>query len=218
LDDTISILIADDHPLMRKGLRLSVEEDPGLKVVGEASDGEAALSLITKLRPNVALLDIEMPKLDGLGVAREIVKRGLKTEIIFLTLHSNQDLFRSAMDLGCKGYILKDSAVQEVVAGIHAVASGRPYISSAITADLLHSRNQPEPQASHPLTGNLTPTELRIMRLIVQGKTSKEIGAELSIHYRTVENHRTSMCRKLELEGEGANALLRFALQNKNLL
>jgi DNA-binding NarL/FixJ family response regulator len=217
LDDGISVLIADDHPLMRKGLRLSVEEDPGLKVVGEASDGEAALSLITKLHPHIALLDIEMPKLDGLGVAREVFKRGLKTEIIFLTLHSNQDLFRSAMDLGCKGYILKDSAVQEVVAGIHAVASGRPYISSAITTDLLQSRNRPEPQAS-PLTSNLTPTELRIMRLIAQGKTSKEIGSELSIHYRTVENHRTSMCRKLELDGEGANALLRFALQNKSLL
>jgi DNA-binding NarL/FixJ family response regulator len=215
VDDEIQILIADDHPLMRKGLRLSVEEDPGLKVVGEASDGEAALSLIKKLRPHVALLDIEMPKLDGLGVAREIVKTELKTEIIFLTLHSNQDLFRSAMDLGCKGYILKDSAVQEVVAGIHAVASGRPYISSAITADLLQSRNQPKAPA---LTSNLTPTELRIMGLIAQGKTSKEIGSELSIHYRTVENHRTSMCRKLELEGEGANALLRFALQNKNLL
>jgi DNA-binding NarL/FixJ family response regulator len=218
LEDEIRVLIADDHPLMRKGLRMSVEEDPGLKVVGEASDGEVALSLIMKLLPHVALLDIEMPKLDGLGVAREVVKRGLKTEIIFLTLHSNQDLFRSAMDLGCKGYILKDSAVQEVVAGIHAVASGRPYISSAITTDLLQSRNQSAPQSSNSLTGNLSPTELRIMRLIAQGKTSKEIGAELSIHYRTVENHRTNMCRKLELEGEGANALLRFALQNKNLL
>jgi DNA-binding NarL/FixJ family response regulator len=218
LENGIRILIADDHPLMRKGLRLSVEEDPGLKVVGEASDGETALSLITKLSPDVALLDIEMPKLDGLGVAREVVKRRLKTDIIFLTLHSNQDLFRSAMDLGCKGYILKDSAVQEVVAGIHAVASGRPYISSAITADLLHNHNQAASQAGNSLTSNLTPTELRIMRLIAQGKTSKEIGAELSIHYRTVENHRTSMCRKLDLEGEGANALLRFALQNKNLL
>jgi DNA-binding NarL/FixJ family response regulator len=214
--DEIRILIADDHPLMRKGLRLSVEEDPGLKVIGEASDGEAALSLLKKLQPDVALLDIEMPKLDGLGVAREVIKSGLTTKIIFLTLHSNQDLFRSAMDLGCKGYILKDSAVQEVVAGIHAVASGRPYISSAITADLLQNRNQP--QSSNILTSNLTPSELRIMRLIAQGKTSKEIGAELSIHYRTVENHRTSMCRKLDLEGEGANALLRFALQNKDLL
>ena len=216
MDDEIRIVIADDHPLMRKGLRLSVEEDRSLKVVGEASDGEAALSLIKKLHPHVVLLDIEMPKLDGLGVAREMVKCGLKTEIIFLTFHSNQDLFRSAMDLGCKGYILKDSAVQEVVAGIHAVASGRPYISSAITTDSLQSGNRA--QSSHALTSNLTPSEVRIMRLIAQGKTSKEIGAELSIHYRTVENHRTSMCRKLELEGEGANALLRFALQNKNLL
>jgi DNA-binding NarL/FixJ family response regulator len=207
LDDGIRILIADDHPLMRKGLRLSVEEDPGLKVVGEACDGEAALSLITKLHPHVTLLDIEMPKLDGLGVAREVVKRRLKTEIVFLTLHANQDLFRSAMDLGCKGYILKDSAVQEVVAGIHAVASGRPYISSAITADLLHNRNQADPKSSSALTSNLTPTELRIMRLIASGKTSKEIGAD-----------RTNMCRKLELDGEGANALLRFALQNKGLL
>jgi DNA-binding NarL/FixJ family response regulator len=216
--DEIEVLIADDHPLMRKGLRLSVEEDPGLKVVGEASDGEAALSLIKKLRPQVALLDIEMPKLDGLGVVREMVKSGLKTEVIFLTFHSNQDLFRSAMDLGCKGYILKDSAVQEVVAGIHAVASGRPYISSAITTDLLQRQNQPVAKSSNALTSHLTPTEVRIMQLIARGKTSKEIGAELSIHYRTVENHRTNMCRKLDLEGEGANALLRFALQNKDVL
>ncbi len=169
--------------------------------------GDAALSLIAKLHPHVALLDIEMPKLDGLGVAREVVKRGLKTEIIFLTLHSNQDLFRTAMDLGCKGYILKDSAVQEVVAGIHAVASGRPFISSAIATDLLQSRNQSDSQSSHLLPRNLTPTELRILRLIAIGKTSKEIGADLSIHYRTVENHRTNICRKLELDGEGANAL-----------
>jgi DNA-binding NarL/FixJ family response regulator len=217
LNDTISILIADDHPLIRKGLRLSVEDDPGLKVVAEAGDGETALSLIASLQPDIALLDIEMPKLDGLGVARETMKRGLKTQMIFLTLHADQDLFRSAMELGCKGYILKDSAVQEVVAGIRTVAAGRPYLSSDITAQLL--------QGSEAGAGNgrakldsLTPTERRVMRLIAAGNSSKEIGAQLSIHYRTVENHRTNICRKLELDGEGANALLRFALQNKNLL
>jgi DNA-binding NarL/FixJ family response regulator len=217
VDDQISILIADDHPLMRKGLRLSVEEDPGLKVVGEAADGESALSLIASLQPDIVLLDIEMPKLDGLGVARELAKHGGKTQIIFLTLHSNQELFRSAMDLGCRGYILKDSAVQEVVAGIRAVASGRPYLSSAITASLLE-RPEPPAMPDQTVMSTLTPTERRIMRLIAQGKTSKEIGGDLSIHYRTVENHRTNICRKLELEGEGANALLRYALQNKNLL
>jgi len=215
LDEEVRILIADDHPIVRKGLRLSIEEDPGLKVVGEASDGEMALSLIRKLRPQIAVLDIDMPKLDGLGVAREIARQKLDTKVIFLTFHADEDLFRGAMSLGSKGYILKDSASQEIVAGVRAVVSGRPYISSAITEKLLHPQQTP-PQNS--ITGKLTPTERRIMRLIADGKSSKEIGAELSIHYRTVENHRTNICRKLNLEGEGANALLRFALQNKTTL
>ena len=218
MEGVVRVLIADDHPLMRRGLRISVEEHPDLQVVGEASDGEMALELITKLQPHIALLDIEMPKLDGLSVAREIVKRGMKTEIIFLTLHADQDFFSSAMDLGSKGYILKDSAVQEVVVGIRSVISGRPYLSSAITANLLQKRNKPTPRSSEALTSNLTPTERRIMQLIANGKTSKEIGTELSIHYRTVENHRTNICRKLDLDGEGANALLRFALQTKSRL
>jgi len=215
VEQEIRILIADDHPIVRKGLRLSVEEDSGLKVVGEAADGQAALDLIRKLRPQIAVLDIDMPKLDGLAVAREIARQKLETRIIFLTFHADEELFRSAMELGSKGYILKDSASQEIVAGVRAVASGRPYISSAITEKLLHPQKTP-PQDT--LTANLTPTERRIMRLIADGKTSKEIGAELSIHYRTVENHRTNICRKLNLEGEGANALLRFALQNKGSL
>jgi DNA-binding NarL/FixJ family response regulator len=186
-----------------------------LKVVAEASDGEMALAFVESLRPNIALLDIEMPKLDGLGVAREIAKRGLETKIIFLTFHTNEDLFRSAMDLGSAGYILKDSATEEVVAGVRAVAAGRPYLSSAITAGLLQRREVSGTKSDQSLASKLTPTERRVMQLIATGKTSKEIGSELSIHYRTVENHRTNITRKLGLEGEGANALLRFALQNK---
>jgi DNA-binding NarL/FixJ family response regulator len=218
MEGVVRVLIADDHPLMRRGLRISVEEDPDLQVVGEASDGEMALALVAELQPHIALLDIEMPKRDGLSVAREIIKRGLKTEIIFLTLHADQDFFRSAMELGSKGYILKDSAVQEVVVGIRAVISGRPYLSSAITANLLQKQDKPTPRSSEALTSHLTPTERRIMQLIANGKTSKEIGTELSVHYRTVENHRTNICRKLDLDGEGANALLRFALQTKSSL
>jgi DNA-binding NarL/FixJ family response regulator len=216
VDDEIRILVADDHPIVRKGLRFSIEEDLGLKVVGEAADGQAALDLIRKLRPQIAVLDIDMPKLDGLAVAREMARQKLDTKIIFLTFHADEDLFRSAMELGSRGYILKDSASQEIVAGVRAVASGRPYISSAITEKLLHPRKPP--MAQDGITANLTPTERRIMRLIADGKTSKEIGAELSIHYRTIENHRTNICRKLNLEGEGANALLRFALQHKSSL
>jgi DNA-binding NarL/FixJ family response regulator len=215
VNNEIRILLADDHPLMRRGLRMSIEDEVGLKVIAEAQDGESALDQIEKLRPDIALLDIEMPKLDGLGVARQVIQRKLGTKIIFLTFHTNEDLFRSAMTLGTAGYILKDSAVQEVVAGIRAVSQGRPYLSSAITASLLQQREKPQQDTNDSLTRNLTPTERRIMQLIAVGKTSKEIGAELSIHYRTVENHRTNISRKFSLDGEGANALLRFALQNR---
>ncbi len=214
----ISILIADDHPLMRKGLRLTIEENADLKIVAEASDGEMAVALTTRYRPQVILLDIQMPKLNGLGVAREIIRRGIKTEIIFLTYHTNEDLFNNAMALGSRGYIVKDSAVEEVVVGIRTVVEGRPYLSSAITADLLKQRERTKALSEQLSIGRLTTTERRIMHMIASGRTSKEIGEELSIHYRTVQNHRTNICRKLELEGEGTNTLLRFVLQNKNML
>jgi DNA-binding NarL/FixJ family response regulator len=218
--DEIRILIADDHPVVRKGLRMAIEEDAGLKLVAEVGDGEAALAAIEKLRPQVAVLDIDMPKLDGLAVAREIGKRRLPVETIFLTMHTGEDLFRAALELGAKGYILKDSAMLEIVAGVRAVAAGRPYLSSALTARLLQRREQssekPGDDRQAEWVGRLSPTELRIVQLIAFDKSSKEIGEELSIHYRTVENHRTNICRKLGIEG--ANALLRFALQNKHKL
>jgi DNA-binding NarL/FixJ family response regulator len=218
MSDEIRILIADDHPVVRKGLRMAVEEDAGLTIVAEAADGEAALALIEEFLPQVAVLDVDMPKLDGFGVAREIRKRQLPVETIFLTMHAQEDLLRAAIDLGVKGYILKDSAMLEIVAAVRAVAAGQPYLNSTLAARLL--QRQPSPGAIvRKETGtldSLTPTERRIVQLIAADKSSKEIGAELSIHYRTVENHRTNICRKLGLEG--ANALLRFALQNKDNL
>jgi DNA-binding NarL/FixJ family response regulator len=139
--------------------------------------------------------------------------------MIFLTMHAQEDLLRAALDLGAKGYILKDSALLEIVAAVRAVAAGQPYLNSILTARLL--QRQPAPREAAGAKENspadrLTPTERRIVQLIAADKSSKEIGAELSIHYRTVENHRTNICRKLGLEGP--NALLRFALQNKHNL
>ena len=222
MGDTIRVLLADDHPIVRKGLRMAVEGDANLIIVAEAGDGESALALIEKLRPQVAVLDIDMPKLDGFGVAREIRNRALQVETIFLTMHAQEDLLQSALHLGAQGYILKDSAILEIVAAVRTVASGQPYLSSALTARLLQRQSQEGGVREHaPVTGNspverLTPIERRIVRLIASDKSSKEIGAEFSIHYRTVENHRTNICRKLGLEGP--NALLRFALQNKHIL
>ena len=213
--DEIRILIADDHPVVRKGLRMTIEEDAGLKVIAEAGDGETALQLIRELVPHVAVLDIDMPKMDGFAVAREAVKLAPGTKIIFLTLHTDENLFRAAMRLGAKGYILKDSAMQEIAVGVRTVAAGGPYYSSAMTARFMQEPKTADATSAGVSANLFTTTERHVMQLIGDGKSSKEIGAALNISYRTVENHRSNICRKLGLEG--ANALVRFALQNKPL-
>jgi DNA-binding NarL/FixJ family response regulator len=212
----ISIVLADDHPVVRKGLKLSIEEDPDLKVVAEAGDGQRALELIKELSPQLALLDIEMPKQSGLEVAREVTRLGLETKIIFLSFHKDEDFFRAAIETGGQGYLLKDSATDEIVSAVHTVMAGQVYISSAITMQLLRGNDIQVPAPADSLTRDLTPSENRILKLIGDGLSSKEIGAEISVHYRTVENHRTNICRKLGIEG--ANALLRFAVQHKGEL
>lgn len=214
MEREVRVLVADDHAIVRKGLRAAIEEDPSMKVVGEAGDGEAALAMIGQLHPDIAVLDIDMPKLDGLAVARELRKQGLETSILFLTLHTDEDLFRAAIELGCRGYLLKDSATQEIVTSLRSVIAGQMFISSAMAAKLVRSNTPPSVPLKGAPSTHLTPTERNILRLIAAGKSSKEIGEELNIHYRTVENHRTNICRKLGIEG--ANALLRFALQNKS--
>jgi DNA-binding NarL/FixJ family response regulator len=209
----IRLVIADDHPIVRKGLCSSIEEEPSLKVIGQAADGQEALALIQQILPDIAVLDIDMPKLGGLEVARELTKLKLQTKIIFLTLHKDEDMFRTAMDLGARGYLLKDSAMQEIVAGVQSVMSGRLYLSSALVSLLIERPTAEAANAVDPLLQGLTPAERRIFKLIADGRSSKEIGDDLSIHYRTVENHRTNICKKLGIEG--ANALLRFALQHR---
>jgi len=213
----IHIVLADDHPIVRRGLRLTIESDPVLRVVAEANDGQEALEQIRTLRPTLAVMDISMPRLDGLGVAKELQKSRLAVGIVFLTLHGEEDLFHEAMDLGAKGYILKESAVTEIVNGIKSVAGGQYFVTPSLTHHLLHRRQRGQ-QLREALPGlsSLTPTEHRILQLVAGYKSSKEIAAELFIHYRTVENHRTNICQKLGLSGH--NALLKFALQQKSAL
>lgn len=213
----IRIVIADDHPIVRRGLRQTIESDPALKVVAEAADGDAALALIETLKPGIAVLDIDMPRLDGLGVAREIRRKGLAVEIVFLSIHGEQDLFDAAVGLGSKGYLLKDSALTEIVDALRAVADGECYVTPALSASLLQGRSlaQAFGEQQRELY-NLTPTERRILLLVAEGKSSKSMAQELFIHHRTVENHRTSICQKLNLHGH--NALFKFALQHKSKL
>ena len=216
MSDQIRIVIADDHPIVRKGLRDVIEEETDLHVVAEAGDGQTGLTQIEKLRPDIAVLDLHMPQMDGFAVAAEIRKRNVPAEIIFLTMHDEVDLLQHAMTLG-KGYILKESALTDIVSGIRTVLRGRPFVSPSMTAALLeHRTKMDEFQQSMPLLSGLTASERRILGMIAAGKQTKEIAGELHIHPRTVETHRGSICHKLQLNG--ANALLRFALENKSNL
>ncbi len=215
--EEIRILIADDHPIVRRGLRQVIESDPGLKIVAEAADGETALAQVKESKPNIAVLDLDMPKLDGFAVAREIRKTRLPIEIIFLTIHGAEDLFHAAMDLGAKGYILKESALAEIVQGLRTVAVGQHYLTPSLTQYLLDRHRRTDSLAqSVPAVNDLSQSERRILRAIADYRSSKSIASELCIHFRTVENHRTAICRKLGLHG--SNSLLKFALQHKTEL
>src|SRR5262245_23600082 len=134
----IAVVIADDHPIFRQGLRQVIEADPRVLVVGEAADGETALERLQTLRPDVAVLDIDMPRRDGFALARAIKDEGLQTKVIFLTMYKEEDLFNRAVDLGVKGYVLKDSAVTEIVESIKVVAAGKYFISPAISSYLVN--------------------------------------------------------------------------------
>src|SRR5215831_11982502 len=132
-DDVISVLIADDHPIFRQGLKQAIESDPNIKVNGEAGDGDAALELLQSLKPDVVVLDINMPKRDGFSVTKHMREKGIDAAAIFLTMYDEEDAFNRAMDLGVKGYILKDSAVTDIVAGIKDVASGEHFITPSLS-------------------------------------------------------------------------------------
>ena len=216
MQEDVTVLIADDHPIFRKGLSQVVAAEPGLRVVAEADNGEAALRMIRELRPRVALLDLEMPQLDGLGVARAVRDQQLPVQVIFLTMHNDEDAVNDALEAGISGYVLKDSAVDDVVASIRSVVAGRPYLSPGISSHLLGRwRKREELARCQPAAESLTPAERRILQLIAEYKTSKEIADVLCVSPRTVENHRANICTKLELHG--SHALIRFAVEHRPL-
>lgn len=206
----IRVVIADDHPIFRKGLREILAADRQLLIVGEGADGEQALDLIRTTGPHVAVLDVDMPRKNGIAVAGEVRALGLDVGIIFLTMHKNERFFNAALDIGVRGYMLKETASMDIVDGIKAVAGGRSYVTPALSDYLInrhHTGGDGTPLAS------LTPTERRVLRLVAEYKTSQEIADALFISIRTVDRHRANIASKLDLSG--AHALQRFASEHK---
>ena len=217
MTEKITIILADDHPIVRQGLKQMIETDSELLVVAEAGDGETALELIEKHQPAVVVLDVDMPKMNGFAVARELRARKCRAKIVFLTMHGEKEVFQAALDLNVEGYVLKDSAVTDIIAAIKSVAANRPFFSSSLSALLLNRRRNIEDfESENRGLNSLTPTERRILKLVAEEKTSKEIGEQLYISYRTVEKHRHNISRKLDLQG--SLALVKFAVAHKSEL
>ena len=215
MDKEIKIVIPDDHPIFRNGLKQIIEFDKRIKIIGEADNGQKALELITELKPDVAILDIDMPKKTGLEVLKEL--KDSEVKIIFLTMYAEEDIFEEAMNHGIKGFVLKDSAVSDIVDCIFSVHEDKYYISPSVSNFLMNRRKKlNELKNNNPLLQNLTMSEKKILKYISENKTSKEIADILFISYITIENHRANISGKLNLKG--SHSLVKFAVENKALL
>ncbi|HXC37298.1 MAG TPA: response regulator transcription factor [Candidatus Acidoferrales bacterium] len=211
------ILIVDDHPLFRAGLRQVIQDDDRFELVGQTGDGREAMLFIEKNKPDVAVLDLKLPGMSGLEIARRAQEKRSPTRIIILTMHNEEELCNRAMDHGVMGFILKENAVEEIINAIAAVAEGQHYFSPSVSGHLVRRRQRADSLAlEKPGLKDLTKAELRILKLIAMKKTSREIAAELFISPRTVEAHRANISSKLELRG--SHSLLYFALSHKSEL
>lgn len=203
---TIRVLLADDHELVRQGLKLLLERE-GFHVVGEASDGQMALQLVPKLRPDLAILDIGMPILNGLDAARELGKAANRTKTILLTRHDEEQYVTEALRAGVKGYVLKDQVARDLVCAIQQVSRGEIYLSPSITRTVAEAFLSKTGLPPDPLTSR----ERQVLQLIGEGKSSKEIAALLGISVKTAESHRTRMMQKLDIHDVAS--LVRYAIR-----
>ena len=217
LPSPVTIVLADDHPMFRQGLRDTIVGNTSYAVIGEASNGEDALKLVQDSLPTIAILDIEMPKMNGLEMAMKINEENLPVRVIILTMYDEYALFNKAIDAGVKGYILKESAVHDILSGISKVAGGEYYFSPTLSSYFLKRSAETDYLAAQTSgLDSLTSMENKVLHLIAESKSSKEIAERLNVSVRTVESHRYNICHKLQLNG--SYALLRFALTNQGRL
>ncbi len=194
----INILIADDHAIVRTGLRALLRSEPGLQLVGEATGGYEAIELVGKTRPDILILDLSMPDLDGIAVTRQLKPQYPNLRILILTVHEDEAMLREAIRAGASGYIVKHAAEAELIAAIETIRRGDLYVDPAMLRVLLVEPKKPrteQPASPDPLT----PRETDVLKLIVQGYTNRQVGEELGISVRTVEGHRANLLEKLGL-------------------
>ena len=213
MTSTIRILIADDHTLMREGIRALLEDQTDIVVVGEASDGREAVRLANQQRPNVILMDIAMPSLNGLEATRQIKHEHPEINILVLTMYDHEEYLRESLEAGASGYILKRAAASELIVAIRAVHAGEAVLSPSITRMLLNDYLRREVPMVEVEANALTSREREVLQLIAEGKTSREIAEILNLSIKTVQSHRGSIMQKLDLHDRGD--LIKYAIQKK---
>jgi DNA-binding NarL/FixJ family response regulator len=211
----LSILVVDDHELVRRGIRGLLHAPRGWKVVGEAANGREAIEKANRLKPDIAIVDLTMPSLDGLQATRQIREESPATKVVVLTMHESDQMVRRVLDAGALGYVLKSDLATHLVKAVKDVSTGKlfltPKVSDIVLKGFLKTSNQPD-ETEHS-QARPTPRELEIIRLLAKGKANKEIAAELGITIRTVETHRAKIMLKLGLHSLAE--LIRYAIRNK---
>ena len=209
----LDVLVADDHDIVRRGLRDLLEKQPGWKVVAEASNGREAVEKAKELKPDVSILDISMPSLDGLEAARQILESGSSTKVLILTMHHSDPLIQQMLKAGVRGYVLKSDAASELVQAVEALQRNKTFFTSKVPKVFLDERDKPAKKKNgQDHTLRLTPRQREIVQLLAEGKNSREIAAALGTTFKTVETHRANIMRRLECHS--VTELVRYAIRN----
>jgi len=208
----LRIVIVDDHAVVRRGVRALLESQPGWEVAGEAVTGREAVDLAKRLCPDIVVMDLSLPELNGLDAARQILKDSPRTEVLVLTMHHSEELARNVLQAGARGYVLKSDADERLIAAVESLRDHKPFLTSTVTEFVLddYIRRAEEDVAS---AGTVTPREREIIQLLAEGKSNKETASALSVSVKTVEAHRANIMRKLRLRS--VSDLVRYAIRNK---
>lgn len=208
----LSILVADDHVVVRRGLRALLQSQPKWKVIAEASNGNEALEKAIRLRPDLVIMDVSMPELNGLDATALLLKAIPNARVLILSMHNSEDLIQKTLNSGARGYVLKSDAEKDLVTAIEAVLANRTFFTPAVSGTVLDSLRQREGSGKAP-PEKLTTRERQILQLLAEGKSNKEVAGSLAISVRPVENHRAKIMRKLHLRT--LSDLIRHAIRNR---
>jgi DNA-binding NarL/FixJ family response regulator len=209
----IRVLLADDHRILRDGIRALFDDQADIEVIGEAEDGQTTVKLVAQLQPDVVVMDIAMPLLNGLEATRQIQRDHPQVKVLILTMHENEEYIRQVLAAGALGYVLKDTAARDLLGAIRAVYQGEAVLSPAITRLVIEDYLRWGDIRAEDTSDGLTPREREVLQLIAEGYTNKEIAEILSLSVKTIQSHRTNLMSKLDLHDRGE--LIKYAIQKK---